>query len=1280
MNNVYALKLEDGTLMGVLQVISCDKFSKIIYYNNELQSVLDEDTLRLKNYKNYASYAEFAMVFDNDKVPYEKFASNLMVEQLIRKMDIIDSLFNGEERLTAVISNQNIILDRIFTYEENNLNRTNLYSDNLNYESMSTQEQEDYSIKKKLSHLNSIKELQSRYDCSYLFDDKGNSLKNYSCVLTEIDLDNLITELKSLKQWYPISYSVNTDGKNFFYLEDNPEERSKVLGVSLSWEDNQGVYIPFQSEVFSCLDIHTVMKKLLPELLRLRIITFTGSFEYKANFASGYEIKIGESVCLLDFNIYPFVQKGAKSMKTFMSNWYGLQQIDYYSVFDGKVDLELKLSLPCELLQLVECIKVEYTRRLFFDEIKYINPSQYRCYRWDVGAIEILQRGEYFGIKINQDKRMEIKKEYLQNQVLLTMFMDRFIEVQGFQVFKDRKILELMDKAATIYIEQLLSKTNTDEESEELMEKYNNDELDIPDEVLLDYVNNNLESDNVLKEQYTPIINKILGNPKRYTSTKLLANIEYNILGYPILVDQKITKAQKRKRAKDKEEARLMGIEYHEPKKKPATGNDAIMVYEQYKLKESLNIMSEDLCNDKGKVILDSKKFNYCKYPFFIVLKEYNIYQKHLETFFADKYDKCSVLYADNEQGQMVTARIKSSSQTINGNNKECVIPYQGYYCNNSDYSQIELREMYGGANEYWHNYVLKVLNPLDIAVMHRDGLQTLIDSMNDPDTDIHRATAASIYGVTAEEVTYEQRHNAKSKSLGKPYDRGDFSLSMENIIKYVDKASGNADKLQEIIINDTAMDSAKWNASMYPLVKYLERDRKAAVKVNKDPNNIIPPYLEGRDFSFVENPYGRRRYWLLDVATEVDKHSIWKEAGNFRTQSGARDRFITNQIRLYTRLKLLGYIKPNRTGKAPEMDPIIFPLFVHDEFLNFTRNDIHPFILIKAIYECCFVKQEFHPRYFMGVSFVHNWKEGKDGKYELPVRLVQYIANLKEKDFPPFEDGNFILDNNIRMPVVEYFDRLRKNWNFNRLKNEIANALNQPLKSILELNSDNIDWDLVASKLTHYVIVTLIGTAYVDIYNVKQSTVKETSKSDILKALWDKRDFNYFNTYEESEEDISDLFEMLGGEIGDEGLNMRERYKQLELQVKEEIQNCFFNPEEMHTEVIVEKERDTYEVQNVIKQNQNINIQVNLLGQLTLNLKMFPKSYQEKILNDILRLYYMKDGDIIRVITKGKVIKLDERIYNPDREVIQDIWEKYYKEYFGHDYDQDAYLNGGLV
>ena len=110
--------------------------------------------------------------------------------------------------------------------------------------------------------------------------------------------------------------------------------------------------------------------------------------------------------------------------------------------------------------------------------------------------------------------------------------------------------------------------------------------------------------------------------------------------------------------------------------------------------------------------------------------------------------------------------------------------PEQGYVFVDADYSQIELR-----------------------VLAHISGDEHMIQAFNHNE-DIHRQTASKVWGVPMEEVTKEQRSNAKAVNFGIVYGISDFGLgeqlgiSRKQAKTYIEQYLEQYEKIKEFMEN----------------------------------------------------------------------------------------------------------------------------------------------------------------------------------------------------------------------------------------------------------------------------------------------------------------------------------------------------------------------------------------------------------------------------------------------------------------------------------------------
>jgi len=234
-------------------------------------------------------------------------------------------------------------------------------------------------------------------------------------------------------------------------------------------------------------------------------------------------------------------------------------------------------------------------------------------------------------------------------------------------------------------------------------------------------------------------------------------------------------------------------------------------------------------------------------------------------------------LHTSFNQTGTVTGRIASSNPNLQNIPVRSEVGMQirrgfvarpGWLIVAADYSQVELR-----------------------ILAHISQDKALLEAFRQ-DQDIHRATAAAVYGVPLEEVTFEQRQFAKSVNFGLIYGMGPYRLARESELTLAE-----------------AENYVKEYFERFPGIRdYLERTKEIA-----------------RKQGYVETLFGRRRYFpIFQARAQANRQMVARserEAINHPIQGTAADIIKIAMIRLHRRLREDGY-----TGRMI--------LQIHDELL----------------------------------------------------------------------------------------------------------------------------------------------------------------------------------------------------------------------------------------------------------------------------------------------------------------------------------------------------------
>jgi DNA polymerase-1 len=221
-------------------------------------------------------------------------------------------------------------------------------------------------------------------------------------------------------------------------------------------------------------------------------------------------------------------------------------------------------------------------------------------------------------------------------------------------------------------------------------------------------------------------------------------------------------------------------------------------------------------------------------------------------------------IHSSFNQTGTVTGRVASSSPNLQNipvrteigqQIRRGFVARQGWSLLAADYSQVELR-----------------------VLAHVSQDEALIEAFRQ-DQDIHRATAAAVYGVELEDVTFQQRQFAKNVNFGLIYGMGPYRLARESELTLAE-----------------AENYVKEYFERFPGIQnYLDRTKEQA-----------------REKGFVETLLGRRRYFpIFQARGRANRQMVARserEAINHPIQGSAADIIKIATIRLHARLRAQAY------------------------------------------------------------------------------------------------------------------------------------------------------------------------------------------------------------------------------------------------------------------------------------------------------------------------------------------------------------------------------------
>lgn len=241
---------------------------------------------------------------------------------------------------------------------------------------------------------------KSLADLKHILDLSWLARKDYQIVNTPSLLDDAIEHIKSARI---ISVDTETTGLNIYNLPDSSPIKDHIVGMSISWKRDQGIYIPFRHARIKNLDMAYALKRLQPYLEGKSIITHNGLFDAKVFYDLGIRLNITQDTFLMYFNLDSTVGKGSKGLKAITHRLYGYDVIELSDIFGSEKDAGLFAYVDEKVCKAYACADSDHTFMVFEDTFWQLLPEQRKAYQLDVRVQNELVRSEYNGKGIDMN-------------------------------------------------------------------------------------------------------------------------------------------------------------------------------------------------------------------------------------------------------------------------------------------------------------------------------------------------------------------------------------------------------------------------------------------------------------------------------------------------------------------------------------------------------------------------------------------------------------------------------------------------------------------------------------------------------------------------------------------------------------------------------------------------------------------------------------------------------------------------------------------------------------
>ena len=381
---------------------------------------------------------------------------------------------------------------------------------------------------------------------------------------------------------------------------------------------------------------------------------------------------------------------------------------------------------------------------------------------------------------------------------------------------------------------------------------------------------------------------------------------------------------------------------------------------------ETPTVITEDLVDMDGNVIIKAKDLSVAAYPALIILVKYREYNK-LKTAFYARFERTMktgrVFFWVNQNGA-ATGRQSSPMHQLPPALKDCILAdandreFWG-----PDFSQVELR-----------------------MIAYLSGETQLIDLAKDPSNDIHRIIGSLITGKEMWEITPAERNVGKRRNFGVVYLISAMGLAAQIF--------GAGYTKENVEFCQKQLDD------FYTKFKRINRYIKMnGVKVQRD------GFMETKWFH-------RRRNFpeIFDPDLEPRKRaSIIRMSNNVPVQGTAAD------LLKFGMVLMDAYIREKGWNEELDGYPLVrMMLSIHDELIISAHRDIPMEEIVEMITVCMDVNVTDAPPFFVQPARMLNWGGHSDDAVAMPIPYRdQLIEDYSKTGVSVFKRSYF----NFEMP-----------------------------------------------------------------------------------------------------------------------------------------------------------------------------------------------------------------------------------------------------------------------
>ena len=658
-----------------------------------------------------------------------------------------------------------------------------------------------------------------------------------------LDTYEKIQEYVDSVDWTQIAYTAKdteTTGLNFY----NGSDECHIVGMSHSYKEKQGVYIPFRYQGLEILEPKKVFEIMRPIYDNTRQVWQNGDFDKRVFRSEGIEERVDEELTVLQKLINPS-DKQPIALKYVARKLLNEDTIELDEILGNNFNAKRVEYIPLDLMTVYACSDTDYTLRIFKILKDKVNARLWKLYQFDVINYNIVSDTNWRGLPV---RKTELER-FIQNTSDDLKKMKEFILNY---IYTESSAL----KAKNILISKGCDASKITEDKIKII-------IDSPQ----------------FKKYMAPRL-RGLRQPELdldYAADK--SRILYELLEYPVL---RYTKGG----------AVSTGAEYF---------NDI----DVYVRDEPVQIMKEDLISSDNKsILLEMDEVNNKVFPLGYMLKRYSTKQhehqvyKGLSDMMIGEFTFSPYKFNGTETG-----RLSNGIQTIPSYAKK-VVGFEEdskYGMIIFDFDQIELRGVHNEAIRLWESIKnTSSIGQEDQDILDRYDWHGIVDVFNSFWKDVHSEMTASFSNCKVKDVTKAMRKKGKTVNFAGVYGATPATMARNDLLR-----AKTPEQRQEII--DSYEDTKnRWLSANLHLYNYFRNTQAQGLEPIDEAE--IPYNIDSKNVGRTVARSGRQRFYILDNLTKRAEAHISNASRNQYIQSYCRDIYFTAIQRLEKALRENGF------------------------------------------------------------------------------------------------------------------------------------------------------------------------------------------------------------------------------------------------------------------------------------------------------------------------------------------------------------------------------------